>query len=192
MRTFELKRTTTETDVNIRINLGGKGIYNIDTGIGFFDHMLELFAKHSGFDLTISAKGDTHIDLHHTIEDVGITLGSCILKALGDKKGINRYGFFILPMDETLVECAVDLSGRAFLNYDVKCYTENIGEFPVEMVVEFFRAISENLKANIHIIKKYGKNSHHIVEAVFKAFGRSIREAVKITGDEIPSTKGIL
>ena len=192
MRTFELKRETAETEVHIFVDLDGRGDYNIDTGIGFFNHMLELFAKHSGFDLKVHAKGDTHVDLHHTVEDVGIALGSSILKALGNKAGINRYGFFILPMDETLVECAVDLSGRGFLNYDVKCYTENIGEFPVEMVEEFFRAVSENLKANIHIIKRYGKNSHHIIEAVFKAFGRSMMGAVEITGDGIPSTKGVL
>lgn len=192
MRTSEVKRKTGETDVTVFVKLDGSGVYSIETGIGFFNHMLELLSKHSGIDIKICAKGDINVDFHHTVEDVGIALGECILKALGNKKGINRYGFFILPMDETLVECATDLSGRGFLNYDVKYYTENIGDFPTEMVEEFFRAVSDNLKANIHIVRRYGKNSHHIAEAVFKSFGRSIREAVKIVGDEIPSTKGTL
>jgi imidazoleglycerol-phosphate dehydratase len=154
--------------------------------------MLELFSKHSNIDLTVKVKGDTHIDYHHTVEDTAIVLGQCILGALGDKKGINRYGFFLLPMDETLIECAMDLSGRTYFNYDVAYFTDKAGEFDVELVEEFFRAFSDNLKANIHIVKRFGKNTHHIAEGVFKAVARSLRMAVSVVGEGIPSTKGVI
>ena len=192
MRKSSLKRATAETEVFVEVNLDGTGEYKIDTGIGFFDHMLELFSKHSNIDLTVKVKGDTHIDYHHTVEDTAIVLGQCILGALGDKKGINRYGFFLLPMDETLIECAMDLSGRTYFNYDVAYFTDKAGEFDVELVEEFFRAFSDNLKANIHIVKRFGKNTHHIAEAVFKAVARSLRMAVSVVGEGIPSTKGVI
>ncbi|MBZ4643954.1 MAG: Imidazoleglycerol-phosphate dehydratase [Deferribacteraceae bacterium] len=192
MRKSSLKRATAETEVFVEVNLDGTGEHKIDTGIGFFDHMLELFSKHSNIDLTVKVKGDTHIDYHHTVEDTAIVLGQCILGALGDKKGINRYGFFLLPMDETLIECAMDLSGRTYFNYDVAYFTDKAGEFDVELVEEFFRAFSDNLKANIHIVKRFGKNTHHIAEAVFKAVARSLRMAVSVVGEGIPSTKGVI
>ncbi|MDK2792840.1 MAG: imidazoleglycerol-phosphate dehydratase [Deferribacteres bacterium] len=192
MRKSSLKRATAETEVFVEVNLDGTGEYKIDTGIGFFDHMLELFSKHSNIDLTVKVKGDTHIDYHHTVEDTAIVLGQCILGALGDKKGINRYGFFLLPMDETLIECAMDLSGRTYFNYDVAYFTDKAGEFDVELVEEFFRAFSDNLKANIHIVKRFGKNTHHIAEGVFKAVARSLRMAVSVVGEGIPSTKGVI
>lgn len=192
MRKSSLKRATAETEVFVQVNLDGTGEYKIDTGIGFFDHMLELFSKHSNIDLTVKVKGDTHIDYHHTVEDTAIVLGQCILGALGDKKGINRYGFFLLPMDETLIECAMDLSGRTYFNYDVAYFTDKAGEFDVELVEEFFRAFSDNLKANIHIVKRFGKNTHHIAEGVFKAVARSLRMAVSVVGEGIPSTKGVI
>lgn len=192
MRKSSLKRATAETEVFVEVNLDGTGEHKIDTGIGFFDHMLELFSKHSNIDLTVKVKGDTHIDYHHTVEDTAIVLGQCILGALGDKKGINRYGFFLLPMDETLIECAMDLSGRTYFNYDVAYFTDKAGEFDVELVEEFFRAFSDNLKANIHIVKRFGKNTHHIAEGVFKAVARSLRMAVSVVGEGIPSTKGVI
>jgi imidazoleglycerol-phosphate dehydratase len=192
LRKSSLKRATAETEVFVQVNLDGTGEYKIDTGIGFFDHMLELFSKHSNIDLTVKVKGDTHIDYHHTVEDTAIVLGQCILGALGDKKGINRYGFFLLPMDETLIECAMDLSGRTYFNYDVAYFTDKAGEFDVELVEEFFRAFSDNLKANIHIVKRFGKNTHHIAEGVFKAVARSLRMAVSVVGEGIPSTKGVI
>jgi imidazoleglycerol-phosphate dehydratase len=192
LRKSSLKRATAETEVFVEVNLDGTGEYKIDTGIGFFDHMLELFSKHSNIDLTVKVKGDTHIDYHHTVEDTAIVLGQCILGALGDKKGINRYGFFLLPMDETLIECAMDLSGRTYFNYDVAYFTDKAGEFDVELVEEFFRAFSDNLKANIHIVKRFGKNTHHIAEGVFKAVARSLRMAVSVVGEGIPSTKGVI
>jgi imidazoleglycerol-phosphate dehydratase len=192
LRKSSLKRATAETEVFVEVNLDGTGEHKIDTGIGFFDHMLELFSKHSNIDLTVKVKGDTHIDYHHTVEDTAIVLGQCILGALGDKKGINRYGFFLLPMDETLIECAMDLSGRTYFNYDVAYFTDKAGEFDVELVEEFFRAFSDNLKANIHIVKRFGKNTHHIAEAVFKAVARSLRMAVSVVGEGIPSTKGVI
>jgi len=154
--------------------------------------MLNLFAKHGGVGIKLEAKGDPHIDWHHTFEDIGIALGKGFYDALGDKKGISRYGFCILPMDETLVETAIDFGGRSFLNYDVKFYYGKVGEVDVELFKEFFRAFSDNAKCNLHIIKRFGENTHHIVEAVFKAVARSIKMAIKIEGDKIPSTKGIL
>jgi len=192
LRRAEIKRTTKETDIKVVVNLDGKGEYEIDTKIGFLNHMLEIFSKHSKIDLKVVADGDIDVDFHHTVEDVGISLGMGINEALGEKRGINRYGFFVLPMDETLIECAIDLSGRPCLNFHVEFFTDKIGGFPVELVEEFFKAFSDNLKCNLHIIKRYGKNSHHIVEGVFKAVARSLNMAVDIKDDAIPSTKGVL
>lgn len=192
MRQADVQRVTSETEIYVSIDLDGSGIYEIDTGIGFFNHMLELFSKHSGIDIKLKVKGDTHIDFHHTVEDVGIVLGNGILQALGDKRGINRYGFFLLPMDETLIECAVDLSGRSFLNYDVKFFSDKVGGFDTELVGEFLKAFSDNLKANIHLVKRYGKNSHHIAEGIFKCLAKSIKMSIKIVDDSIPSTKGVI
>ena len=192
MRRAEIKRTTKETDIKVVVNLDGKGEYEIDTKIGFLNHMLEIFSKHSKIDLKVVADGDIDVDFHHTVEDVGISLGMGINEALADKRGINRYGFFVLPMDETLIECAIDLSGRAYLNYDVKYFTDIVGDFPVELVEEFFKAFSDNIKCNLHIIKRYGKNSHHIAEGIFKAVARSLSMALDIKGDTIPSTKGLI
>ncbi|MCA1933672.1 MAG: imidazoleglycerol-phosphate dehydratase HisB, partial [Calditerrivibrio sp.] len=159
---------------------------------GFMDHMLDLFAKHGDFFLQVKAQGDSHVDWHHTVEDIGIALGKAFYDALGDKRGIERYGFFILPMDETLVEVAIDFSGRSYLNYDVKYYSEQIGGLDVELFKEFFKAFSDNAKCNLHIIKRYGENTHHIVEAIFKGVGRAVKSAIRVVGDEIPSTKGVL
>jgi imidazoleglycerol-phosphate dehydratase len=192
LRKAEIKRSTKETEIKVFVNLDGKGEYEIDTKIGFLNHMLELFSKHSNIDIKVVANGDTDVDFHHTVEDVGISLGSAINDALGDKRGISRYGFFMLPMDETLIECAIDLSGRAYLNYDVKYFTDIVGDFPVELVEEFFKAFSDNIKCNLHIIKRYGKNSHHIAEGIFKAVARSLSMALDIKGDTIPSTKGLI
>ena len=187
-------RKTTETKISLRLNLDGDGRYRISTGIGFFDHMLELFSKHSLVDLSIIAKGDLHIDEHHTIEDVGICLGQTLKKALGDKKGIQRYAF-LLPMDETLAEVAIDLGGRAYLVWNVAFKREKIGDMPTELFEDFFQAVADNLGANIHINLKYGRNEHHMAEAIFKAFARTIRSAVSIdprTKGKLPSTKGKL
>ena len=192
IRTVSLNRKTTETDISIDLNLDGKGKYNVSTGIGFFDHMLELFSKHSLIDVNLTAKGDTHIDFHHTVEDVGIILGQAINQALGDKKGIARYGFFILSMDEALVESVIDFGGRVYFKYDVELYSETVGQFDTELIEEFFKAFCDNAKVNLHIIKRSGKNSHHILEAVFKSVAKSIKAAIKIENDEIPSTKGVL
>lgn len=191
-RKSSYNRKTTETEIDINLNLEGKGIYEISTGIGFFDHMLELFSKHSGIDLTVKANGDTHIDFHHTVEDVGIALGKCVSEALGDKRGIARYGFFLLPMDETLIEVSLDFSGRSYINFDVDLYTNTVGNFDTELTEEFFNAFADNAKINLHIIKRYGKNSHHVIEGIFKAVARSVKAAIKIEGDQIPSTKGVL
>jgi len=191
-RIAEYARKTKETDVNAMLNLDGIGEYSIDTGVGFLDHMLELFSKHSGIDIEIKAKGDTHVDLHHLTEDVGIAIGSLLDKALGDKKGIMRYGFFLLPMDEVLVESAIDLSGRSFLNYDVSFVSEKIGNFDTELIEEFFRAFSFNGRFNLHIILRYGTNSHHVAEATFKSVARSLKIAIETKGDAIPSTKGVI
>lgn len=191
-RIAEYARKTKETDVNAMLNLDGIGEYSIDTGVGFLDHMLELFSKHSGIDIEIKAKGDTHVDLHHLTEDVGIAIGSLLDKALGDKKGIMRYGFFLLPMDEVLVESAIDLSGRSFLNYDVSFVSEKIGNFDTELIEEFFRAFSFNGRFNLHIILRYGTNSHHVAEATFKSVARSLKIAIETKGDSIPSTKGVI
>lgn len=195
MRFSEMKRTTAETDIALSLNLDGRGDSNIDTGCGFLDHMLTLFAKHGRFDLNVFCKGDTNVDYHHTVEDIGITLGKAFNEALGDKKGIIRYGSVILPMDETLILSAVDISGRSFLGYDLKIPTEKVGDFDTELCEEFFLAFTRNFPISLHIRQLDGKNSHHIIEGTFKSVARSLKQAVSIDAeyaDEIPSTKGVL
>lgn len=193
-RCATVKRQTKETDIEITINLDGRGESDINTGIGFFDHMLNGFARHGLFDLTVKVKGDLEVDCHHTVEDTGIVLGEVIKKALGDKKSIKRYGSFLLPMDETLVLCAVDLSGRPYLVYDAKFNTERVGGFDTEMVKEFFYAVSYSAGMNLHIKEMYGENAHHIIEAMFKGFAKAIDEATTIDErvEGILSTKGAL
>ena len=193
-RTAKVTRKTKETDITIELNLDGNGIANIDTGIGFFDHMLEGFAKHGFFDLNCFVKGDLIVDCHHTIEDTGIALGTAIKEALGDKKGIQRFGQRYLPMDETLMLCAIDLSGRPYLVFDVDFSVERVGYFDTEMVKEFFYALSYGTGMNLHMKLVHGSNNHHIIEAAFKAFAKALDEAC--TYDEritdVLSTKGTL
>lgn len=194
VRKADLCRKTGETDVAVEINLDGEGTYDIGTGIGFFDHMLCLMSKHSITDLSIKAKGDLYVDGHHTVEDVGITLGKCIEKALGDKSGIKRYGTVFVPMDEALAMVSIDISGRPFLVFDSQFNSEKVGEMDTELVEEFFRAVAVNAGITLHIKVLYGKNTHHMIEGIFKAFGRALREAVskddRIKG--VMSTKGSL
>ena len=195
MRKGEIKRKTAETDIELSFALDGTGKSNIYTGCGFLDHMLTLFAAHGRFDLNVSCKGDTNVDFHHSVEDVGICLGKAFSDAIGDCKGIKRYGNMILPMDESLVLCALDVSGRAYLNYDVSITAEKIGDFDTELIEEFFFAFVRNSGVTLHIKQLDGKNAHHIAEAAFKAFARALRQAVEIdiqSKDEIPSTKGVL
>ncbi len=193
-RTGEISRKTSETDIALKIDLDGTGHSQIDTGIGFFDHMLRSFAKHGFFDLAVTVKGDLEVDCHHTIEDTGIALGEAIKKALGDKKGIRRYGSFALPMDETLILTAIDLSGRPYLGFDVTFTTDRVGGFDTEMVKEFFYAISYSCGMNLHIRQLAGANNHHLIEAVFKSFAKSLDEAVSYDGRirDVLSTKGAL
>ena len=195
MRKAELKRDTAETKIALSLDLDGKGVAKIDTGCGFLDHMLTLLAGHGKLDLTVSCKGDTQVDDHHTVEDVGIALGQAVVKALGDKKGIERYGSMILPMDEALILCAVDFSGRDYLNFDVEIPTLKVGDFDCELVEEFWLAFTRQANCTLHFKKLAGKNSHHIIEGIFKAAARAFKTAVKIDPDragEIPSTKGVL
>ena len=193
-RSAVISRITKETDIQMNFNIDGSGIANIQTGIGFFDHMLNSFARHGFFDLELTVKGDLEVDTHHTIEDTGIVLGAAIKEALGDKKSIKRYGNMILPMDETLILCAVDLSGRPYLGYDVPLTAERVGDFETEMVKEFFYAVSYSAEMNLHIRKLSGDNNHHIIEGVFKAFAKALDDASlpdpRITG--VLSTKGTL
>lgn len=193
-RIAKKERTTKETDIALSLNLDGSGTYDVDTGIGFFDHMLEGFARHGLFDLEVSVNGDLEVDCHHTIEDTGIVLGNAIKEALGDKVGIRRYGSCILPMDETLVLCALDLSGRPYLSFDAEFRTERVGEMDTEMVREFFYAISYAAGMNLHIRVLSGSNSHHIIEAMFKAFAKALDEATVLDPriKDILSTKGSL
>ncbi|MCK5000034.1 MAG: imidazoleglycerol-phosphate dehydratase HisB [Anaerohalosphaera sp.] len=191
-RTAKIERKTNETDIFMEIDLDGAGRYEIDTGIGFFDHMLSHLSKHSRIDLTLKAKGDLDVDGHHTIEDVAICMGTCLNDALGDKKGIARYGNASLPMEDALANIAIDLSGRAFCVYNVDYRTERIGDFDVECIEEFLRSLSNVGRFNLHVNVPYGTNSHHIAEAIFKAIGQALAAAVKVTGTDIPSTKGIL
>ena len=195
MRTAQIVRNTTETQIRLQLNLDGRGDGEIETGCGFLDHMLTLFARHGRFDLTVFCKGDTQVDYHHTAEDIGIALGEAFNNALGDKKGIVRYGNFILPMDETLILSAVDISGRSHLEYDAPVKAKKVGDFDTELVEEFFEAFVRSSKITLHIMKLKGKNSHHILEGIYKCVARSLKQAVAIDADfanEIPSTKGVL
>ena len=195
MRTAEIIRKTAETDIELTLNLDGTGKAEVATGCGFLDHMLILFAHHGSFDLKISGKGDTWVDDHHTVEDVGICLGQAFAKALGDKRGITRYGSFILPMDEALILSAVDISGRSYLGYDLQIPTQKIGSFDTELVEEFFLGFVRQCPMSLHIRKMAGTNSHHIVEGAFKSVARSLRGAVAIDESRpnaVPSTKGVL
>ncbi len=195
MRTAEINRNTAETKINLTLNIDGSGKSEINSGCGFLDHMLTLFAKHGRFDLALNCKGDTQVDYHHTVEDIGICLGQAFKKALGDKKGIVRYGDMLLPMDEALILSAIDFSGRSFLNYDTKIRAKKIGDFDVELSEEFWYAFSRNAECTLHIKQLDGKNAHHIVEGIFKSVAHSIKKAVIIDEkfkDEIPSTKGVL
>jgi imidazoleglycerol-phosphate dehydratase len=191
-RTAEIQRKTKETDILLQLNLDGEGKYEIDTGIGFLDHMLSHLSKHSKIDLTVKARGDLEVDAHHTVEDIAICLGEAVSKALGDKKGISRYGNTSVPMEDALANVAVDLSGRASCVYKVEYQSKKIGDFDVECIEEMLRSFSSAGKFNLHINVPYGTNSHHMAEAIFKALGQALARAVKITGGDIPSTKGVL
>lgn len=191
-REAKITRKTKETDILVQINLDGAGRYEIDTGIGFLDHMLCHLSKHSKIDLTLNAKGDLEVDQHHTVEDVAICLGQAIIQALGDKKGIARYGNSSVPMEDALANVAVDLSGRPFCVYDVSYRTEKVGDFDVECVEELLRSFANHGKFNLHITVPHGTNSHHIAEAIFKALGQALGQAVKLAGKDIPSIKGSL
>ena len=195
MRNITLDRKTAETDIRLTLNIDGKGESTVDTGCGFLDHMLTLFAKHGGFVIDITCKGDVNVDYHHTVEDTGIVLGAAFAKALGDKRGIRRYGNFILPMDEALILTAVDFSGRAYLGFSLDIPTEKVGDFDTELVEEFWYGFARSCEATLHFQMLAGSNSHHILEASFKAMARSLRQAVALDADyrnKIPSTKGSL
>ena len=193
MRTFEISRRTAETDISLSLNLDGTGKSSIDTGCGFINHMLTLFAAHGKFDLTVKCCGDTDVDDHHSVEDIGIVLGQAFQAAMGDKRGITRYGAFLLPMDEALIQTAVDISGRSCLCYGLEIPTQKIGTFDTELVEEFFLAFTRNCPMSLHIRQLAGKNSHHIVEGAFKSVARSLKAAVALDGtNDIPSTKGVL
>ena len=195
MRTAQIIRTTKETDIRLTLNLDGTGKSEIHSGVGFLDHMLTLFAKHGRFDLELTCNGDTEVDDHHSVEDIGIALGQAFDQALGDKRGIVRYGSFILPMDETLILSAVDISGRSYLNYDLHIPIQKVGTFDTELTEEFFLGFVRNANLTLHLKQLEGKNSHHIIEGTFKSFGRTMKQAVAIDEnfrDEIPSTKGVL
>lgn len=191
-RVADVARKTHETDIRCTMNLDGVGRYEIDTGVGFLDHMLTHLSKHGRMDLTVKAKGDLHVDAHHTVEDVGLCLGEAMVKALGDKKGIARYGSGSVPMEDALAHVSVDLSGRPFCVYNVAYRTERIGDFDVECVEEMLRAFSNAGRFNLHVNVPYGTNSHHMAEAVFKGLGQALAQAVRIVGLDIPSTKGTL
>lgn len=195
MRKHEIIRTTKETDISLALCLDGTGKSNIDTGCGFLDHMLTLFAKHGNMTLSVLCNGDTYVDYHHTVEDIGIALGQAFKEALGDCRGITRYGDIILPMDESLIMAAVDVSGRGMLCFDLNIPTLKVGDFDTELVYEFYEAFARNAGITLHIKQLSGRNSHHIIEGSFKAVARVMRKAVKIDAevkDEIPSTKGVL
>ena len=195
MRQAEITRRTGETEIQLRLELDGKGKGEIDTGVGFLDHMLELFARHGRFDLRVVCRGDTRVDDHHSVEDIGIALGQAFDEALGDRRGIRRYGQRLLPMDESLILTAVDLSGRSFLGYALEIPTEKVGTFDTELGEEFFQAFVRNARCSLHIRQLAGRNSHHILEGTFKSAARALREAVEkdpAAEGEIPSTKGML
>ena len=194
-RMISLERNTNETQIDLTLDLDGTGRYEIDTGCGFLNHMLELFARHGRFDLVLTCHGDVQVDYHHTTEDVGIALGQAFARALGEMRGICRYGSFYLPMDEALVLCAVDLSGRCTLNWDIHCSTEKVGDFDTELVEEFLLGFARSLGCAVHVRRLAGTNSHHIIEGMFKALARALKEAVAIDEKyalEIPSTKGTI
>ncbi len=195
MRRSRVDRRTRETEIQVALNLDGRGRYEIRTGVRFLDHMLELVARHGGFDLTIAAKGDLDVDAHHTVEDVGISLGEAVREALGSKRGINRAGYFLMPMDETLAIAAIDLSGRPFAVIDVRPRAAVVGDLPTELVQDFFEGFATAARANVHLKVMYGRSSHHQIEAVFKAFARALRVACskdKRLARTLPSTKGLL
>lgn len=195
MRPAEIERNTMETQIKVRLDLDGTGVYDIQTGCGFFDHMLAQLSRHGLIDLKIKAAGDLHVDAHHLIEDTGIALGKAFAQALGDKKGINRYGSACIPMDETLTRCVLDLSGRSAFVWHVRFPTEKVGDLDTEVFKEFFAAMADNLRAAVHIENLYGDNSHHIAESCFKAFARALRHAVETDPracEVLPSTKGTL
>jgi imidazoleglycerol-phosphate dehydratase/histidinol-phosphatase len=192
-RSVNIERNTTETKISVEVCLDGMGVYKINSGIGFFDHMLSLLSKHSGIDMNVEVQGDLHVDEHHSIEDTGLALGDAIRQVLGDKRGIERYGF-LLPMDESLAQVALDLGGRPFCSFNALFEREKVGEFPTELVEDFFRAFADGLRANLHI-SVTGRNDHHKIEAIFKAVARSLRQAVaqnENNADVLPSTKGVL
>lgn len=193
-RTAKIERKTNETEISLELNVDGTGKSKINTGVGFFDHMLELFSRHGIFDLKVKAKGDLHVDQHHTVEDTGICLGLAFREALGDKAGIRRYGHFTLPMEETLVNTAVDLSGRYYLVFHAEFPSQKIGDFDSELVEDFWQAFAANALCNLHVNLQYGRNSHHISEAIFKSLARTLRMATELdprmTG--VPSTKGVI
>jgi imidazoleglycerol-phosphate dehydratase len=195
LRRGRIERRTTETDIRVRIDLDGRGRYQVRTGIRFLDHMLELVARHGGFDLEIAAKGDLDVDAHHTVEDVGIALGEAISSALGSRRGINRAGYFVMPMDETLAVAAIDLSGRPFAVVRMRVTARQVGDLPTELVHDFFQGFATAARANVHVLVPYGRSSHHQIEAVFKAFARALRMACSTDRRlrrVMPSTKGLL
>lgn len=192
MRHSEVSRDTAETAVKLSLELDGSGRAEVHTGVGFLDHMLTLFACHGGFDLAVSCKGDLEVDAHHSVEDVGLCLGAAIAQALGKKRGINRYGHIILPMDEALILCAVDLSGRPCLRYTAEMPSEKVGGFDTELAREFMQALANSAQMALHIRQLDGINSHHIIEAMFKALGRALSQAAAVVGGDVPSTKGVL
>jgi len=194
-RTAEIIRNTTETKIELHLTLEGRGQYKISTGIRFFDHMLELFTRHGGFDLDLTCKGDLDVDQHHTVEDVGIALGEAVARAIGDKRGINRAGYFLMPMDETLAIAAIDLSGRTAYAVDTKVRTRLVGDLQSELVTDFFEGFARGAHANVHVKTMYGRSNHHKIEAIFKAFARALRVAVSRDtqlAEQLPSTKGLL
>lgn len=191
-RVSQIKRVSKETNINLSINLDGDGTSNINTEIGFFNHMLTLMSFHSGIDIELDAKGDIEVCDHHLVEDIGICIGKGIKEALNDKKGIKRYGTFFVPMDESLSMVTIDISGRAFLHFDCEFKRDSIGDFSLEMAKEFFRAVAVNSEITLHIKNLYGENDHHKIEGIFKAFGRALKEAMSIDSNRVPSSKGIL
>ena len=192
MRNSEVRRETAETSVVLSLELDGSGRAEISTGVGFLDHMLTLLALHGGFDLSVSCKGDLEVDAHHSVEDIGLCFGAALAQALGKKRGINRYGSILLPMDEALILCAVDLSGRPCLRYTADIPSQKVGDFDTELAREFFQAVVNTSLMSLHIRQVVGLNSHHIIEDMFKALGRALRQAVAVTGGALPSTKGVL
>ena len=195
MRTSEIYRKTNETEISLKLDLDGSGKSEIKSGCPFLDHMLTLFAAHGGFDLSLVCRGDVEVDYHHTVEDIGIALGDAVYQSLGDKRGINRYGYMVLPMDETLIVTAIDISGRALLNYDLKIPTPRVGDFDTELVEEFFLGFVRHANLTLHVKQLDGKNSHHVIEGAFKAFARALSVAVSLDPsrlDVLPSTKGLL